>query len=60
MMTEEMTELAYTMHEAARKYRLLYELEHGTTPVIWVDNKETGECLFIADSFCSGVLKKCL
>ena len=60
MMTEEMIELAYIMHDAANKYRLLYELEHGTIPVIWVDNDETGECIFIADSFCSSVLKKCL
>ena len=60
MMTEEMVELAYIMHEAARKYRLLYELEHVAVPVIWVDNNETGECIFISDSFCSGVLKKCL
>ncbi len=59
-MTAEMIELAYTMHEVARKYRLLYELERGTTPVIWVDNNETGECIFISDSFCSSVLKKCL
>lgn len=50
-MTDEMIEVAHKLQEVARQYRKLYENEYRESPVIWIDNNETGECIFLSDSF---------
>jgi hypothetical protein len=56
-MTEEMILAAEELHAAAKKYRDLYEAKSEKTPVVWVTHDDTGESVFIADSFNSGLMK---
>ncbi len=56
-MTEEMISAAYELEKAARYYRKLYEQENKEEPVVWIKNHETGEGVFIADSFNTEIIK---
>lgn len=56
-MTDEMIQAAYELQEAARKYKALYEKENDNQPVVWLKNKETGEGVFISDSFNTELIK---
>lgn len=50
-MTDEMIRIAHSLHDEARKYLLLHEKQNAKKPVVWIKNKETGEGVFITDSF---------
>ena len=52
-----MIEAAYKLQDAAREYRKLYEQENKKEPVIWLKNDETGEGVFMADSFNTEFIK---
>ena len=57
IVTEEMIEAAYKLQDAAREYKKLYEQENKKEAVIWLKHNETGEGVFIADSFNTGLIK---
>lgn len=56
-MTEEMKSLAEVIFGAAGKYRELCAAEGTNRPVIWITQESTGQTIFIADSFNSGLIK---
>ena len=56
-MSEELIEAAYALQEAAKNYRDLYEKENHKTLVVWLRNDETGEGIFMADRFNTGLIK---
>ena len=55
-MNEEMVEAAFELERAAKKYRKLYEEHHQKQPVIILRRDETGEGIFIADSFNTEII----
>ena len=57
-MTNEMISAAFNLQKAAIEYKSLYESEHGSTPVVWLKNNETGEGIFISDSFNTELIKQ--
>lgn len=59
-MTDEMIDAAHRLFESAADYRRLYEAQHGKAPVVWVKNDETGESVFISDSFNTERIKAIL
>ena len=56
-MTDEMVEIALKLEQLAKEYRKLYESENGNIPVVWFKNNETGEGIFISDSFNTDRIK---
>ena len=56
-MNEEMIKAAHKLQDAAREYRKLYEQENRKEPVIWLKHNDTGEGVFIADSFNTELIK---
>jgi hypothetical protein len=52
-MTQEMIDLATSIFNDTRRYKELYVSMYGKTPVAWIKENETQECVFIADSFNS-------
>lgn len=59
-MNEEMVNAAYELQKAARNYRELYEKQNPKMPVIWIKNENTGEGVFISDSYNTELMKKIL
>jgi len=59
-MTEEMIKAAYELEAAAKTYRKLFENQNGKEPVVWLKNNESGEGIFIADSFNTELIKEAL
>lgn len=57
-MTEEMIEAAKVLFESAKQYRKLYEEVNGKAPVVWIKHDETGEGVFISDSFNTELIKE--
>lgn len=56
-MTEEMIKTAEELFIAAKKYKELYEDQYGKQPVVWVQDNDTGEGLFIADSYNTQIMR---
>ena len=52
-MTQEMIDLSASIFNDTRRYKELYVSMYGKTPVVWIREVETKECVFIADSFNS-------
>ena len=59
-MTEEMVNVGRRLFNVAREYRKLFEQENGKAPVVWLNNDETGECVFMADGFNADRIKSIL
>lgn len=56
-MTDEMISVAHDLFNAAKRYRELFERENDIKPVVWIRHDETGESIFIADSFNSDLIR---
>jgi len=54
---EELLQAAYLLQEAAREYRQVYEAINGKAPVLGLKNRETGEGIFVSDSFHTELIK---
>ncbi len=50
-MTDEMIILSVNIEALTERYKKLYEIENGKKPVIWIQNNETRNGIFITDSF---------
>lgn len=57
-MTEEMIDAAYELQAAAKKYKQVFEKKNGKKPTVWVMDNETGETIFISDSFNSQLIRE--
>lgn len=58
-MSRELIDAAYKLQAAAEKYKCIYEEDFNKKdPVIWVSVKDTGESIFMADSFNSERMKE--
>jgi len=51
VMTDEMIILSVNIEALTERYKKLYEIENGKKPVIWIQNNETRNGIFITDSF---------
>ncbi len=51
---------ANELQDSARKYRKLYEAENKKNPVVWIKNVDTGEGVFISDSYNTELIKDIL
>ena len=56
-MTPEMLDAAKELMEAAKKYKQLFNKESKQEPCIFLTENETGETVFIADSFNADLVK---
>ena len=56
-MTDDMVQAAHELQAAARNYKNLYEEQNGKNHVVWIKNDETGEGVFISDSFNTDLIK---
>ena len=56
-MTDEMSEAAEELFEAAQKYKKLFDNLGDNKPVVYIEHNKTGEGVFITDSHNTEVLK---
>lgn len=57
-MTDEMVDVAFELLEVSRRYRQLYEENNEVKPTIYVTYNDTGETVFISDSFNSQLIRE--
>lgn len=57
VMSKKIVKAAHKLEESAIEYKKLYEKENKKAAVVWLENKDTGECIFITDSYNTYLIK---